>query len=121
MRFFFLLAVVILSFVFNALGSAQDKATDSNNTIIESYVSENRSMLCGATDIFNLSANKENAQRTIQRLYPTFQKYLNIGILSNENVELKKKNQLSYYFFYAECHISRLEGVDLIHPFDYFW
>lgn len=114
-------SIIVLCFVINVQGFAQEETKHNKIITLESSASDNQFIISEASGLFNHVANRENGQRLFQRLFPTFQKFLYGRLLLNENAELNRTNEMSNYVFFTECHIVRLEGTDIIHPFNYFW
>lgn len=74
-----------------------------------------------ASDIFNLPADWEDRQQTFRTLYPAIQKSPSAGRSVDDDAGSIRKSEISTYVFYAEYHIPRFEGADIIYPFNCFW
>lgn len=119
-RFFLLIAVVLLCAFTNVQGFVQ-KDTTHNNITFEVVASDSYYIISGPSDLLHHVANKENGQPTLPRLFPTFSKFQFAGFPRESETGFNRKSQISKYVYYAKCHIKRLEGTDIIYPFNYFW
>ncbi|WP_346861750.1 hypothetical protein [uncultured Draconibacterium sp.] len=120
MKRFFSTMAVLLTFVFNVQASAHHETKDSADIVVNSYASTNHFINSGVWDLFNQATSQENEQSAFERLFPSSQKFFLGEFLKDANADLNQKKEIAIYIFYADCHISRLEGIDLIFPFNYF-
>lgn len=115
-RFFLLITAVLLSVFTNIQGVVPSETTHSNIA-----VSYNDYIISGVSDIFHHVANNENVQPTLPQLFPTISKFRFAGFSVESETGINREREISKYIVYAECHILRFEGPDIIYPFNYFW
>ena len=118
--FFISVSMILVFFVAHVQVSAQHEAKNRNNDSDPSAISEIQHITSGESNLFNREASEENGECSLESLFPKMQSFFQTGFPLNKYAELKRKSEISTYEIYAEWHISRREGADIIHPFDYF-
>ena len=97
---------------------------NNKGAFIESYFSDKQSLISISSILFSEEielANKENHHQCRPQLSLKKQKFVNEKILAERVSELNRNSKMTNYIFISECQINRLEGNDIIHPFNYFW
>jgi hypothetical protein len=102
-------------------GGKAQRETEKQNQITGQSSSDNCYYSRGYSDIFNIASIKETSQSLTIRLLHSFQRFPFCASFTEKSTELTKKNEISDYFYIAECLIIRFEGPDIIHPYNYFW
>lgn len=97
------------------------RVRNTNVVFTESSFSDKQVIFSTSSVWFNDEANKENCQQSGPRLFSTKQKFINGKTLTGRVSELSKNSKITNYILISEYHIKRLEGNDIIHPFNYFW
>jgi len=115
-RFFKFGSIVLLCFVFNVPGTALEEKHHNNLEFVSS-ASDHQFILAEASGSVYDGINRNDEQHSIPRLYPTSQKHP----LGAPDIWSNKNNEISVTVIFAENHIVRLDGPDIIHPFHYFW
>jgi hypothetical protein len=120
MKWLFISVAFILVFVYKGHAVPNNETTPGNCIVIDKLVTASYFNNADVWNVLNEATNHQNHQLTFQNLFPTYPKFLSGGILKNRNAELKRTNGIRVYILYAECHILRLEGVDIIYPYNTF-
>ena len=121
MRFITYHYIIILCFAFNVHVHAQEQAIQYHDISVEYSASDNLFIISGSCGLLNQTANKETGQPIIQRLLPSVKKFTFSVFSTNEYAEQNRKNKVAHHILIAKNQVIRLEGTDIIHPFNYFW
>ncbi len=118
-----MLFIYIISFFlcFSTLQQVTDQGKSCTPPLALDLEYQNPFHLTQATEHFNHSANKDNWQPTIQRIFPTTLKQLFAGNYSGETTREPQKSKDSQYVSYANNRLIRLTGPCIVYPFQYFW
>jgi len=100
-------------------GQAQSE-TEKQNQITGQSSSDNCFYSRGYSDIFNNASIIETSHNLTTRVFHSFQRFPFCDSFTEKSIELSKKNEISDYFYIAECLIIRFEGPDIIYPYSYF-
>ena len=84
-------------------------------------VANNDVYLAGYTDTFHSTASKETNGGGVQGFSTSGHKLPAWGFSAKKYAVLIKANKNANYLRLSANHISRLEGPDIIRPFNYFW
>lgn len=118
MKQFLYILLLIVFFGFNA------QRIEAKETIQDNYIpnsaSEYQYISC-LSDFFNPIASNESWQYSSQSLFPTLSNFLVKTDLFNSKNGLIRGGSTNRCVVNSETQITRFEGVDIIHPFNYFW
>jgi hypothetical protein len=118
--FVFIYLVIIIVFGWNPEGKAtnipgkQINPTEQGISNICFYTSAN-------SDFHNIAINEVTFINPLTGSRESFQKFPFSAAFTEKKIEKCLKDKISDYLFITECRTIRLEGPDIIHPFDYFW
>jgi len=115
----FLYTIILITFFGFNTKIIEAKETIQGNCIINS-ASENHYIFC-SSDFFTHTAGKENWQYSFQRIFPKLFKLSANTYLSVTKTGLLNSACINQCIVKSEYQITRFEGVDIIHPFNYFW
>lgn len=109
---------LIAFFCFIVQNITAEKAVQDNKILYSN--TENQYISC-SSDFFNHSANKENRHYSFQRLFPNPQKFSVNSELSDTKTEVLNSASINRCIAKSKNQIIKFDGVDIIHPFNYFW
>ena len=118
MKRFLYTLLLISCFGFNA---QQIEAKENIHDNFVAYAASEYQYISYPSDFFNHAASQENWQYSFQRLFPTLYKFSLNTHLSNCRSGLHRSVSINSFVVKTENHIMRFEGIDIIHPFNYFW
>ncbi len=117
MKHIFILLAIILTY---SVTEGKGSKNHSKNNVLVCPASESRIITPDVSGLFNIPT-KENTQSFFRQIFPTLRNGFPAKLQANTNVDPGRNKKISNYIIFTRCQIKRLEGTDIIHPFNYFW